>query len=185
MNESGFNNYMIEDKENVVLTNNEYDYSNVIPNEEGILFLVDYMYKTYEYFLELIKQDEQKNEQYKREFKNYMFKKHYATDFNIVIREKGYNNITCKDYLTFAAAVKDGNLRNIESMDIKMNLSYKRGSESDLQEHENEFSIIIRPFNIVFARKSNRDEDDMKNVEQNIKNIFMQMPAMNSIFCTK
>jgi len=173
------------DTERVSVINNESDYSNVIPTEEGMLYLVKYLYSVYQQFTELVAEDEKKNSQFKQEFKNYMYKKNYGTIFSVNIREKGYNNILCKDFETFETAVRDGNLKNIDSMDIKMNLNYGRGSEGNIYEHENEFSIIIKPFNIIIARKSNYNESNMASIENNIKELFSKLPQINCIFCTK
>ena len=85
MNNISFDNYRVSndtpntnlefDTERVSVINNETDYSNVIPTEEGMLYLVKYLYSVYQQFTELVAEDEKKNSQFKQEFKNYMYKK--------------------------------------------------------------------------------------------------------------
>lgn len=165
--------------------NNEYDYSNIIPTEECVLYLVKYCDGVYEQMIKLMNEDEEKNQQFKPEYKQYMYKKNYGTRFEIYIREKTYNNITCKDLIEFETAIQDGNLKNITGMEIKMDLDFKRGKGENLEEHDNSFTIKFEPYNIIFARKSNFMDQEINQVESAINDILNRFPKTNSIFCTK
>lgn len=173
------------EKENIAIKNNEFDYSNIIPTIEGIIYLVQYCDSVYKKFLSLIEEDEKKNEQYKEEYKNYSYKKCYGNRFEVYIRTKNYNNITCKDYESFKTAIDDGNLVCVNGLDIKMDLDFKRGKGNDLVEYDNSFSIIFKPYDITFVRSSNHDEFDMNQIEDNINNILKKFNSVNTIFCTK
>ena len=172
-------------EEELTVINNEYDYSNCIPTIECITYLVQYCDNVYRQFTELVIADEKKNEPLKYEFRNYNYRKSYGERFEIYVKEKSYNNITCKDFATFQKAVSDGNLKNVDSLEIKMNLDYKRGKNSSLVDYENSFVIIFKPYEITFARKSNHNEFNMGEIENNIKDILNKFPVVNSIFCTK
>lgn len=165
--------------------NNEFDYSNIIPTVEGITFLIQYIYSEYERFLALLLEDEKNNEPLKPEFKHYNYKKCYAERFSVCIRKKTYDYITCNDFPTFQSAVKSGNLINIASLEILMELDFKRGIGNDLKEHNNSFKIVFKPYAITFVRKSNHNEIRMSQIENNINSILKQFNVANSIFCTK
>lgn len=165
--------------------NNEFDYSNMIPSVEGIAYLVQYCEGLFNQFNGLLAQDEQKNEMLKYDFRVYEYYKHFKSEFTITLKQKGLNNIICKNYSAFLEAVNSGKLKNLNGLDVIMDLSYKRGGINDLREHRNDFKVIFRPYDIVFIRKSNHYEDNMNQIENSINAILKQFPIANSIFCTK
>lgn len=165
--------------------NNEYDYSNIVPTVEAISYLIQYCDQMNKQLKKLVEEDEEKNKQFKPEYKEFMYKKSYGQQFEVYIREKSYNNITCKDYDSFISAVKDGNLNQVSSIDIKLCMDFHRGNGENLEEHENSFTVIFKPYDIKFARKSNHNDPNMNQIEQQINNILKQFPVANSIFCNK
>lgn len=167
------------------IINNEYNYSNILPTEETVAYLVKYCDKVYKDFVSLLEQDEEKNKQYKLEYKNYMYKKCYKDRFEVIIKNKNYNNITCKDYDMFLSAIEDGNVKNVLSITINLELGFRRGTESNHEEHENTYKVEFKPFDITFIRKSNHNDPNMNNIEEKIKMILEKFPSMNTIFCTK
>lgn len=168
-----------------MIINNENNYSDILPTAETVAYLVNYCDKVYKDFVSLLEEDEKKNEQYKLEYKNYMYKKSYADRFEVTIRNKNYNNITCKSYDMFLSAIEDGNVKNVQSITINLELGFKRGKERDFEEHENEFKIEFKPFDTTFVRKSNHNDPSMNNIEEKIKMILERFPTMNTIFYTK
>jgi len=172
-------------EELITIINNEYDYSNILPTIECITYLVQYCENVYKYFMSLVEEDEKRNEQLKYEYKNYNYKKTYSQRIEIYIKEKSYNNITCKDFSSFQSAINDGNLKNVNGLDIKLELDYEKGTMNNFVNYENSFSIIFRPYEITFARKSNHNEIYMNQIENAINEILKQFPIANSIFCTK
>lgn len=167
------------------IVNNEYDYSNVLPTVEAISYLVQYCDEMNKQLTKLVEADEEKNKQFKLEYKEFMYKKSYGQQFEVFIREKSYNNITCKDYLQFMSAVNGGNLNGISSMDIKLCMDFHRGKGNNTEEHENSFLITFKPYEIKFTRKSNHNDPNMDQIEQQIKDILKQFPVANCIFCNK
>ena len=173
------------DNEIPVITNNEFDYSNIIPTVESITYLVKYCSDIYTQFVNMVNEDEKKNEQFKYEYKIYNYKKSYTTQFEVYIKEKSYNNITCKDFSSFQSAINDGNLKEVCGLDIRLDLDYKKGKNDNLVDCENSFSILFNPYDIKFARKSNFKEPNMTQIENTINDILKKFPTANSIFCTK
>lgn len=175
--------YINEDETSLI--NNEYDYSTILPTVEAISYLVQYCDNVFKQFTALVEEDEKKNEQFKQEFKNYNYKKTYGERFEVYIREKNYNTITCKDFSSFQSAVNDGNLKNVSSLEIKIDMDFKRGNGNDLKEHENSFTITFKPYDIKFIRKSNHNELNMNKTEKEIIEILNKFQASNTIFCSK
>ena len=163
-----FNEY---NKESII--NNEYDYSNILPVVDYVAYLVQYCDQVYNQLIKLQQEDEEKNKQFKSEYREYNFKKKYSQGLEIYIKEKNYhNNITCKDYNTFKTAIDDGNLKNVSGVDIKLNMDFERGREGNFESHENNFVIIFKPYEITFSRKSNYNDVNIN-------------PVANCIFCNK
>jgi len=173
---------MNDDFTSQAIVNNEFSYSNIIPTLEAVSYLVNYLDKKYKEFVNLVLLDEEKNKPFKPEYKEYEYKKSYGQLFEVYIMEKTYHNITCKDYETYASAVRDGNLKNVNSLEIKMCLDFFRGKDNNLIEHENSFVIKFKPFDSIFARKSNFNDEMMNNLEKDINNILKQFPAIDCIF---
>ncbi len=170
---------------NQSVINNEYDYSNCLPTVECVTYLVKYMSEVYDAFIKRQMEDEARNKQFKNEYKEWKYRRSYAERFEIYIREKAFNNLTCKNFASFQSAVENGNLKNISGMAIKMDLDYKRGIGENLEDYDNSFCVSFEPNNITFARKSDHIEPDMDQIEKNIKTILEGFPTLNTIFCTK
>lgn len=173
----------LEEKETMI--NNEFDYSNIIVAEEPITYLVQFCSQVYNNFLKLLNEEQQKNEKLKYEFQNYNYKKHFANTLEIRTMDKNYNSISYSNYDTFIEGVKNKQLRNINSLEINLNLSYKRGKNENLIDHENSFKIVFKPYEIKFSRVSNHKEENMDQIENTINQILNKFQAVNTIFCNK
>ena len=168
-----------------VVINNEYDYSNIIPEVQIISYLVQYCNNLYDYLMNLINLEEERNEKLKYEFKNYEYKKSYQTKFEVSVRGKSISSVTYKNYDSFLSAVNSGQVNNVESLTIILDMSYKRGTNVLMEEHQNLFKMTFKPYSITFTRSSNFNEDTMNQIETNINDIFKNFRVQNSIFCTK
>ncbi len=176
---------MEEDFTGKTVINNEFDYSNILPTKEAVLYLVQYCDQMNKQLTKLVEADEEKNKPFKDEYKEYNYKHSFGQVLDIYIVEKGYNNITCKDYDTFLTTAKNGDLDNVSSINIKLCLDFYRGRKENLVQHENSFHILFHPYEIKFARKSNFQDSDMDQIENQINQILKQFPVANCIFCTK
>lgn len=152
--------------------NNIFDYSNAVPTKEAVSHLVKYCDSIYEQYLWLLKEDE------KKEIKSYQQK--YNLFLDIRIKDQKFNIIVCNSYMAFKKACLDGNLDNIDSMEIRLNISYKKDVI-----YNNLFTILIKPFNLKFIRQSNCKQLEMDILEQNINEILKRFHTVNSLFCTK
>lgn len=152
--------------------NNIFDYSNAVPTKEAVSHLVKYCDSVYEQYLWLLKEDEKKE--------NKSYPKKYNLFLDIRIKDQKFNNIICNNYISFKKACLDGNLDNIDSMEIRLNISYKKDVI-----YNNLFTILIKPFNLKFIRQSNYNELEMNIIEKNINEILKRFHTVNSLFCTK
>ena len=176
---------MDENFSSQAVINNEFDYSNIVPNVEMISYLVQYCDQVYKKLIKLVEEDEEKNKQFKSEYKEWNYKKSYGQQFKVFIRGKNYNNITCKDYSQFMSAVNGGNLNDTNGVDIRLCMDFFRGKGENIVEHENSFTMSFKPYDITFIRKSNYNDPNMNKIEEQINLIFKQFPVANSIFCNK
>lgn len=182
--ERNMNSEFIDSNENLLI-HHEYDYSNIVPRVDAITYLVQYCDNIYNQFLTLIEEDKKRNESLKFEFKNYQYKRSYREIFEVHIRNKDYHYISCKDFTMFQSAINQGDLKNVNSLEIRLCLDYKRGREGNLISFENSFVVSFKPYQIMFVRKSNHNEEQMMKIEDDIKKILDQFPVENTIFCTK
>lgn len=165
----------------------EFDYSNIVPEIQGVSFLVQYCESYYNQMIKMCEEDEEKNQKLKSEYKFYQYKKSYNAKFDVVIKEKNDNvsRLSCKTYESFIDAVNNKHLNNVESVVITLDLSFKRGKDLELSEHENIFKISFMPYNIIFTRKSNYEDENMDQIENIINEILKKFRVQNTIFCTK
>lgn len=165
----------------------EFDYSNAIVDAEIIGFLIQYSEHFYKKLLELEEKEEERNKTLRNDFIFYEYKKHYNSKFEVIIKDKeNYRSkLECKSYESYAQAVKDGQINNLGSLVITLDLSYKRGKYSETKDYENVFIMSFKPYEIKFIRKSNHNEEYMNQIEGVINEIFKKFKVQNTIFCTK
>lgn len=160
--------------------NNEYDYSNIVASIDNISNIVQYCDSIYSQFQQLIIEDEQRNERFKYEFRNYSYKKSYGDSFEVKIRQKNhYNTISCKNFNSFKDAVMQGQVNNIDALEIELNLDYKRGNNDSLKDYQNSFKVSFKPYDISFIRKANHNEINMNDIEENIKKMLNNFLVAN------
>lgn len=175
----------MNDLEEETTINNVYDYSNIVPTIENIMPMIQYCDQVFNQFLKLIEEDEVRNEKLKYEFKNYNYKKSYRENFEVTIRQKNFNTISCKNYNSFVEAINSGQLLNIDRLEIELRLDYSRGKHLQLVHHENSFHISFKPYEIKFMRKANYKEEDMEQIENSLNTMLQKFSVANTIFCSK
>lgn len=174
----------LEEKE--IEISREFDYSNSVPEVQNILFLAKYCYSYYVQLIKMCEEDEEKNRILKSEYKDFLYKKSFSSKYEVAIREKDvFSSLACKTYDSLVEAANSGHLKNVESVVITLDLSFRRGKDMATKEHENLFKISFKPYNIVFIRKSNYADSSMDNIENVINEILKKFRVQNTIFCTK
>lgn len=174
----------LEEKE--IEISREFDYSNSVPEVQNILFLAKYCYSYYVQLIKMCEEDEEKNRILKSEYKDFLYKKSFSSKYEVAIREKDvFSSLSCKTYDSLVEAANSGHLKNVESVVITLDLSFRRGKDMATKEHENLFKISFKPYSIVFIRKSNYADSSMDNIENVINGILKKFSVQNTIFCTK
>ena len=97
--------YIINDiVKNVI---NEFDYSNILPTNDYIFFLVQYLEMVCNKYLKLINDDEEKNKKVKYEFRDYKYGKMYSeTELRVLIYDKGFECIKCSDFKSYKHCIR-------------------------------------------------------------------------------
>lgn len=96
------------------------------------------------------RKDEEKNCQFREEYRNYEYRKDFNSGFYVFIREKNSQNISCDDKEDFIAAIEDGNLKQVSSISIRLELHFSKGNSYRLESHKNVFLIAFEPYSIRF-----------------------------------
>lgn len=170
----------------VKVINNEYDFSNIIVDGDHTKYLVYYLDGLNKQLKKLIEDDEEKNKQFKDEYKVYNYKKNYKNNFIIRVRFENFsNNFECKDYESFESAINNNSIKNIRELSIELDFSYDSGSYNNYVEHENNFIIRMKPYDIKFIRNSNLNDESMNQVEKQILEIMNKFQVVNTLFCSK
>lgn len=171
------------------LINPRYDYSNIIPNKEYVKVLAQYCFAVYNHLLKMFEEDKKKNERLKSEYKNFEYMKHYSTGIEIIVRERvkeGQLTGSSFDFIDYKSFVDyiDRKTR-LDSLKIKLDLSFKRGGEFENKEYINVFTISFEPYNIIFSRESNHEDESMDQIEQYIKSVLDRFNTEDTIFYSK
>lgn len=177
---------MQENMNEANIINNEYDFSNKVIDSKYLAYLIKYLDGLNKQLEKMCEEDEEKNKQFKDEYKEYQYKSTYGQGFEAYIKFDNFsNNITCKDYASFESAVNNGKIINVKGIDIKLCMDFKRGSGNNLIEHENLFKIKIEPYDITLIRKSNHNDELINQIENQIVSMMNQFQTVNTIFCSK
>ena len=165
--------------------NNEFDFSTIVPMSQYIGGLVQYCEKVSNHYLQLIEQDKERNEKLKYEYKEFQYGEKYGTGLKVVIYDKSFRYIECNDFLSYSQAIQNKQINNIDSLEIRLEINFKRGTGNNCKAYNNEFIVRFRPYDIKFTRKANFNDDMMKQIENNINELLKKFPAVDTIFCTK
>jgi len=169
-----------------VIVNNEYDYSNIVPEIDNIVALVKQCSLYYAQLLKLEEEDAKKNERLKVDYQSFQYAKSYSSGFKVSFQKNdSYNSNDFENYESFKSAVDSGFVRDAGKLTIHLDLSYRSGSGSDLTENSNEFTISFEPYNIKFTRKSNKANQNMDQIEYAINELLKRFKVQNTIFCSK
>ncbi len=163
--------------------NNEFDYSNVVAKPMDIAKIVQYCDNIYNQFVMLLDEDEKRNEKLKYEFQSYNYKRCYGDGFTIYIKDKKYNSVSCKNYESFMKFIEEGKMKNLSSLEISLDLDFKRGMNDSLKSYDNSFNIVFRPYEISFIRTSNYNDESMNQIQNTINQLFSGFEVEDSIFC--
>lgn len=165
--------------------NNKYDYSTAIVGTEQFMYIVNYLENIAKNFLDMLAKEEEKNKNLKFELQHFDYKQVYGVGFKINLRNKELGYMNYKDLNVFRQDFNDKKLKNLEYVELVLDLSFKRGIGFELTDYNNKFTICFKPYEIVFTRESDHNVMLMNQLETNIKNMLDQLPLVDTIFCSK
>ena len=76
-----------------------------------------------------------------------------------------------------------GKMKNLSSLEISLDLDFKRGMSNSLKSYDNSFNIVFRPYEISFIRTSNYSDESMDQIQNTINQLFSGFEVEESIFC--
>ena len=145
--------------------NNEYDYSDIFPNKENIYKIFSFCYSLYDKFNSLLERQDK-----------HQIEKGKLCGYEIFIVDNSHENKVYSNFEDFKNEFE--NIKNISYITLVINLQYIKLNE----EYNNEFRIIIKPYNIKFNRKSNHEQVVMNQIEDSINNVMSKLRAEDTIF---
>ena len=163
-------------KEEKKIIKNTKEYSDKIVNTYSIGILSNYCESIYKAFLKLTNKDEKDNEKLSYNKRNYHYKKKNVS-FEIYAVDKELNHYSFETYNAYINSINGGNLDDVNSLSLKLNLSYSKGTNGNLEDYNNEYEIIFKPYSIKVERISNHKDECMDQVEEAIDNIIKKLPS--------
>ena len=157
---------------------NEHEYTDKIVNSYSIGVLSNYCESIYKAFLDLCKHDEKMNKELSYEKRSYHYKKKNVS-FEIYAVDKELNHYSFETYNAYINSINIGNLDDVNSLSLKLNLSYSKGRNGGLEDYINEYEIMFKPYSIIVERTSNHKDESMDQVEESINNIIEKLPSEN------
>ena len=107
----------------------------------------------------------------------------YKKDYCLIVPILTGHNVDDKE--DFIAAIEDGNLKQVSSISIRLELHFSKGNSYRLESHKNVFLIAFEPYSIRFSRQSNFKDENMDQIEESIHKIFKSFAIANTVFCDK
>ena len=76
----------------------------------------------------------------------------------------------------------DLNPADIHSTKIEVNYDYGVGKDNQINDHHNEFKLSFEPYEIVFTRVSDHDNETMNEIEETVKRKMNEFLYYETIF---
>ncbi|MBR4178882.1 MAG: DUF4272 domain-containing protein [Bacilli bacterium] len=154
---------------------NEHEFTNKVVNSYSIGVLSNYCESIYKAFLDLSNHDEKINKDKSYDKRDYHYKKDDVS-FEIYAIDKSLNHYSFETYNAYINSINAGNLDDVNSLSLKLNLSYSKGKNGNLDNYINEYEIIFKQYSIKTVRVSNHVDESMDQVEEAINNIIEKLP---------
>ncbi len=161
--------------------NEQKDFTNLLAVREYVDDLVKNCASLYESFAKTVKEDEEKNEPLKPEFREYKFKHNYKDKFQVIVFSDGSSKFY-EDYANYSVAANGGGLQGVSSLEIRLNLSYKSGKEGGFIDHDYEFRIKFEPGKTSFKYTANFDDPAINGIRDKLLEKLEAFPVTNTIF---
>ncbi len=157
----------------------EKEFTNILAVREYVDDLVKYCFGMYDSFSRTVQEDEARNEPLKFELREYKFHKSFSSDCSVHIFPGGTDY---KSYGEFVLALNGGNIQGIGELTLRLDLSFRRGSNNQLEEHNHKFTIKMSPELTKFSYEANYDDPTMNDIRDKLIAKLEAFPATTTIF---
>ena len=164
------------------VTEHIHNVTNALVTTDKLLELAKYCYEESNKLSKLIESDEEKNAPLKQEYQEYQYGNSFGNSFRIYIYRSNVNDVKVTSFQEFQNACNNGVVKKVYKLEIDLKLNYYTGNRLEKDYHENQFTIIFKPFDIVIERKSNHVESNMDLVEKNICDYIEGFDKVDTIF---
>ena len=162
--------------------NHEHLYPNLLPVREYVENLASFCERAYKVLEKKADEDEQKNASIEYSQQEYVYKKSFGAGFKVHLYTNANVSLDYETADSLLAASRDGRLNDVSMLVIRLDLDFSRGKNNAFEDHNNEFEISFRPFDVKFLRNSNYVDPDMDKLEDEIVKILEDFPFMKTIF---
>lgn len=156
------------------------EYTNLLAVREYVDDLVKYCFGMYDSFDKTVKDDEARNEQLKYELRTYQFHHSYSAECSVHVYANSSTDY--KTYDAFASALNNGHIQGINDLTLRLDLSFRRGSYNQLEDHDHKFTIKFSPELCKFSYEANYDDPAMTAVRDKLIGKLENFPATTTIF---
>ncbi|MCQ2571216.1 MAG: hypothetical protein MJ154_03140 [Candidatus Saccharibacteria bacterium] len=158
------------------------NYSNLLPVREYVDDLVKNCFALYDSFSKTIQEDEARNEQLKFDYREYNFHHSYAADCSVHVYRKAGGSNDYKTYDAFSMALNSGNIRAVRTFTLRLNMSFRRGKNNALDDHDHVFEIKMTPDGSTFSYEANYNDPVMNDIRDKLIEKIEGFPATTTIF---
>ena len=131
----------------------------------------------------LVAQDEVKNQDLKYEYREYSHKKAYSAGYTIYLYSKTQRSVpAAHSYAELEQMKNSGLLKQLRRMTIEVNYDYGVGKDNQINDYHNEFKLSFEPYEIVFTRVSDYDNETINEIEETVKRKMNEFLYYETIF---
>ena len=160
----------------------EKEFNGLLAVREFVDDLVKNCFSLYDSFMKTVAEDEARNEQLKYDLREYQFHHSYSDECSVHIYAAGRGSSDYKDYNIFASALNGGQLQGIDDFSLRLNLSFSRGKEGALENHNHEFVIKMKSGVGSISYEANFDDPAMSNIYSKLVAKLDDFPSTMTIF---
>ncbi len=169
--------------DNLQTINHVYNYNNAVPMLDYVLDVCKYLDAKYRELEALVAQDEVKNQDLKYEYREYSHKKAYSAGYTIYFYSKTQRSVpAAHSYAELEQMKNSGLLKQLRRMTIEVNYDYGVGKDNQINGHHNEFKLSFEPYEIVFTRVSDHDNETINEIEETVKRKMNEFLYYETIF---
>ncbi len=116
-------------------------YLNLLAVKEYVDDLIKYCEEQAKSLQQKIEQDEQKNEQLRYDYQDYLYHSMFSTGLTIRAYDDHLRSLEYKDFASYQAA--QSTLSSLRFLNIELNLDYRSGKNAEMIDHTHHFPSLL------------------------------------------